>query len=583
MSAPPGVADVQRRPRTPRSVTPFKAVSALVAVFLAWLAIFPLAGVAARVFVTDGRLSLAPLARTFALPDLGALVLNTVVVVVASSAVALLIGSVLAWLNERTDARMGTLTDAMPMVPFLMPPIAGAVGWVLLLSPGAGFLNVLARLGLDRLGLALEAGPLSIYSWYGLIWVYTIYQVPYVFMLVSAGLRNVDPGLEEASRIGGAGPLRTMRRVTLPNVAPSLAGATLLMVWSGFGLFSIPTIIGTGANIDVLSVRIVNLLSFTYPPQTGVAVGLSIIVVAFVAVSWYAQTWILRRGRHSTLGGKGFRPSRTRLGRWRWPARLLVLGYIAVTTVLPFAGLVLVSLNGYWTANIQWTSLNLDAVRAAVVDDFATRDALLNSLSLGVGGATVAVVAAATVALFVSRAGRVGRVLDGAIKLPATFSHIVIAVGFVLVFAGPPFNLGGTLVILLLAYLALYMPQGAVSADAAVGQVGRELPEASHLSGAGGGRTFRRVFLPLMLPGLVTGWALLFVRMAGDLTASAILAGTENSVVGFRILEIYLNGSYAELAALATVLTLISCVVVVFVLVFARRRAKWSAPTTGVN
>ena len=146
--------------------------------------------------------------------------------------------------------------------------------------------------------------------------------------------------------------------------------------------------------------------------------------------------------------------------------------------------------------------------------------------------------------------------LDGAIKFPATLSHIVIAVGFVLALGGGPFNLAGSVVILMLAYLALYFPQTSVATDNAVAQVGRELPEASRVGGAGEGRTFRRIYLPLMAGGLAAGWALLFVRCVGDLTASSILAGPRQPRVGWKILQVYTDGSYSEMAALSVVLTL---------------------------
>jgi iron(III) transport system permease protein len=194
--------------------------------------------------------------------------------------------------------------------------------------------------------------------------------------------------------------------------------------------------------------------------------------------------------------------------------------------------------------------------------------------------ATAGVVAAALVSLFVVRTSpRVGRLLDGAIKFPATLSHIVIAVGFVLALGGKPFNLAGSVVILMLAYLALYFPQTAVATDNAVAQVGRELPEASRVAGSGEGRTFRKVYLPLMASGLAAGWAMLFVRCVGDLTASSILAGPGNPVVGWKILQVYTDGSYSEMAALSVILTLVSGFVVVTVLALTRRRGRVSILT----
>jgi iron(III) transport system permease protein len=293
---------------------------------------------------------------------------------------------------------------------------------------------------------------------------------------------------------------------------------------------------------------------------------------------------VLRGGRHATVSGKGHRETRIELGAWRGPARGLMLVYLLVATVLPMLALAFVALNGFWTADVEWSRLSLDALRESLLEDRVTQRALRNSLTLGAVGATVGMAAAAVIALFVLRVHeRIGRFVDAAIKMPSVLSNIVVAVGVVLAFAGPPFWLAGTTLILLVAYVVLYMPQGSVAADAAASQVGRELPEASHVSGAGGARTFRSVQLPIMLPGLVAGWALLFVRMVGDLTASAMLAGTRNPVVGFRILEVYQNGSYALLACLATALTVVTSMVLAGVLWFSRRAARRGLGSGGLR
>lgn len=559
--------------RALRHFSPFSALSLAVVAFLAFIAVYPLLRVVWRAFVDNGQVDLRPLQLVFTYPDLPRLLLNTGIVVLASSVIALVIGSVMAWINERTDARMGLVTDALPLVPFLLPPIAGAIGWVLLLSDRAGLLNALLRALLQPLGINLTEGPLNIYSWGGLIFVYTLYAIPYVYLLMGAGLRNVDSSLEEASRISGRGLFATMRMVTLPAVRPSLGAAILLLVWFELSLFSVPVIIGKGAGIDVLSVRIVRLLSFTYPPQVAEAISLSLIVVVALALAWYFQVRVLARGRHATVGGKGHRVASIRLGAWRWPARLLILGYIALAAVLPVIGLLLVALNGFWTPNIRWSKLSFASFHETLWVDQITRASLGNSLLLSIVGATLGMVAAAILALFVRRHGAgAARLIDAAVKMPAAIASIVLAVGFVLAFSGPPFNLNGTLLILLLAYLALYIPQGSVAADAAAAQVGRELVEASQIAGASGSRTFWRVSMPLMIGGLVAGWALLFVRMVGDLTASAILAGSSNPVVGFRILEVFEGASYASLAALSTVLTAICAVVIAALLFYTRRR-----------
>jgi iron(III) transport system permease protein len=551
----------------------FKAIGAVVVMIFAFLSIYPLSRVLLRLVYNNGQFDFSPLRSIFHQSDVGILVLNTLFAVGLSAIVSLVFGSILAWLNERTDARIGVVTDALPLVPFLIPPIAGAIGWVLLLSDRAGLLNVLFRWLMSFAGVNITIGPFNIYTWTGLIFVYVIYSVPYVYVMMSAGFQNMDTAIEEQSRICGSATLRTMRLVTIPAVRPSLGASVLLLIWFGFSLYSIPAIIGRDANIEVLSVRLVTLLTFTYPPEMTKAIALGMIVIFAVGTAWYFQSRILRSGRHSTISGKGLKVTRIELGRFRWLGRGIIIGYIIIAAGLPLLALLIVALNGYWTPNIQWTKLNLDSFYEVLFEDRITITALRNSISLGIVGATIGMIAAAILALFVQRSGPgVARVVDAAVKFPATISTIVLAVGFVLAFGGYPFYLNGTYLILLLAYLALYMPQGSVAADAAAAQVGRELIEASRVSGAGGGRTFRRISLPLMMAGLISGWALMFVRMLGDLTASSILAGTSNPVVGFRILEVYQGASFAKLAALSTVMTLISVAVVVLLLAFGRTR-----------
>lgn len=573
----------QRRRVIPRPpLTPFTVLGGAVALILALLAFVPLLAVLLRAFVKDGQWQLSAITETLAIPGLGQTLLNTLSVTIASGLVALVVGSALAWLNERTNARMGLLTDSLPLLAFVLPPIAGAIGWVLLLSPGAGYLNVLIRNGLGVFGVEIAEGPFNIYSWGGLVFVYAIYQIPFAFMFVSAGLKNMDSSLEEASRVSGRGLLGTLWRITLPALAPALAGALLLTVWTSLALYSIPSVIATGAEIKVLTVEIVNAVAFTYPARTDIAVGLSFIMIVAVGAVWLLQNRVVRGSRHATVGGKARAATPLDLGGWRLPARVFMVGYAFVAVLLPMGALVLVTLTGYWTTNIDWTTISLEPFRRQILENPTSREALFNSLTLGTVGASIAILLAAILALFMLRLPqRWARGLDGFIKLPSTLSHIVLAVGFIFVLAGPPLNLSGTWIILLIAYIALYYPQGGVAADGAAAQIAPELAEASMVSGASQSRTFIRVYLPLMIPGLIAGWAMLFVRMVGDLSASAVLAGSGNPVVGRQILEVFQNGTFSLMAALALTLTVISATVVIILTMVSRRAARWSVAAPG--
>lgn len=552
----------------------------ILAVLAAVLAIYPLVMIVLKVLAPEGVFDLGPVFATLAAPTLPPILLNTFILMVASGVCGTLIGGLLAWFNERTDARMGVVTDAMPLVPFLVPPIAGAIGWVVLLSPRAGMLNVLIRDALAFVGIHLEEGPFDIGTWGGLIFVMTLYQVPYVFLLVSAGLRSMDPALEEQSRMSGAGLFRTLRRVTLPALGPSFGAASLLLVWTAVTMFAVPYIVGGQAKIQVVSVEIVEMVKGRYPADIAGALTLGSILVLFVLCIAYFQRRLLASRKFSTTGGKGHRITRVELGPWKILVRAGMLLYVALASVIPLIGLALVALQGYWNPNIRWDALNPGVLIDAVFGDRRTFGALTNSLTLGVVGGLVGMILAVFIARYVlANRSSLSRVLDSAIKVPLVVSHTVIAIGFLLAFAGAPFWLTGTWFLLFLAYLMMYLPQGSIIADTAMGQIGKELPEASRMSGAGDLYTLRRIEIPLALGGLAVGWAMLFVHMVGDISASVILAGPRNDVVGFRIMEIWENGTWGALCALALVLTLISAATVLAVLVVSKRATRLTGRT----
>ena len=188
-------------------------------------------------------------------------------------------------------------------------------------------------------------------------------------------------------------------------------------------------------------------------------------------------------------------------------------------------------------------------------------------------GATVCVVYALVTVLYTHNRRR--SVISSSIrlgtKIPSAISHLVIAISLLIALGGAPFHLTGTFMILLVAYLVIFIPQASISAEFARGQVGDELLEASQMSGARPGRTTWRILLPLMMPGLASGWAMVFVMIMGDITAAAILSGPSNLVVGAIILNIWDSGIFAELAVLGAVICVISALVVGLVLLFSGR------------
>jgi iron(III) transport system permease protein len=496
---------------------------------------------------------------------------NTLVVVLGGALIATVAGSVLAFVNERTDGTLGAAGELLPLAPMIVPPIAGVIGWAILLDPSVGLVNHVFRSLLGALGVDIADGPVDIYSAAGLVCVTGLYLVPYVYLIVAAALRGVDPALDEASRVSGASPLRTMLRVTLPAVRPALVAAALMAVIAGIGLFSVPIVLGTAARMDVISVHIYRLFD-QFPPQTATGLMLSAAMVAVVQCLLLAQRWLLPPDRHSMIGGRGGRTAMIRLGRWRRPAQALALVYLATTSVLPVGGLLIVSLQPFWTPQVSVEQFTLENFAFVLFDNGPTSRAFVTSLGLGAATATAAVLIAAVLLLGAKlRQGRTARAADVVLALPATLPHTVIGVAFLITFTPAPFKLYGTVLILFLAYLAMALPFAARAAASAAASVGADLTEASRIAGAGPGRTFTRVMLPLAVPGLMAGWIIVFIHTAGEVTASTLLGGARNPVIGRVMTELWIFGSFPQLAAMSIVVTAVTSASVAIMLFFTRR------------
>ncbi|MEU7811980.1 ABC transporter permease subunit [Pseudonocardia sp. NPDC049154] len=544
-----------------RARSPFGLVVGLLGIVVVVLVGYPLLRTVLDIALAGGEFAVAT-RSVLAAPGLWSMLGNTALVLAASTVIATVVAVLFAWLSERTTARMGWVAGVLPVVSLLVPSIAGAIGWVLLASPKAGFLNVAARdLGLPAV--------LDLFGYPGLVFVYVLYLVPQVYLPVAAAMSELDPALEEAARVSGRGPWRTFLTVTLPVVRPAVLSGALLALVYGIALFSVPLIIGTQAGIDVLSVSIVRLLTVEFPPRLPEAIVLSVVVLVVLGVAWWVNGRVLRGGRYATIGGKSAGERPVELGRaWTVLARLGMLLYLLVAAVLPFAALLVVSFQGFWSGRVAgvFTTENYADVLSG-----GTFAGLSNSVLLGIGCALVGMAVAVLLAWRIAGGGWWARVLDATTKLPGALSHVVIAVALVAAFAGPPFGLAGSLVLLVVAYLVLYLPQATLSAQSAFAVVGPDLVEASRISGEGPAGTLRRISVPLMTRGLVAGWVFLFVLVVGDITASAILASTRTPVVGFVILGLFQNGTYPALAALGTLITVVSAAVVLLALAVRRR------------
>jgi iron(III) transport system permease protein len=459
---------------------------------------------------------------------------------------SVLIGVPLAWAVSRTNVPCKNLIRITATLSYLSPPFLTAIAFVNLFSPNAGLLNTFFRDVLDLPWLTF-----NIFSMKGLVLVTVIHTFPFVFLLAESALQGVDASYEQAAQILGASKWRTAFVITGPLVTPAILSGTLIAFVNSIALFGSQAIIGLPARIVTLPTRIYSL--FHYPPEYGLASALSLIFIVITVAALFLQRSFLARRSFVTLGGKASRPQLVDLGTGRW----LLVGFAAAVFVIaiaaPYLTLIAVSFSKSWGLAF-WKGLTLANYKFVLVDYDVTRRAIVNSLILATAAATIAVMMGAIIGWMDLRTKMPGRrLLDYVSLVPLGLPGIVMAVALIQFWLAMPVALYGTLTILLLAYVARYIPLGVRAANAALRQLDPSLEESARILGASWGTTMREVTLPLIRPGLFAGWLLIFVPAIQELSASILLFSSSSITLAVAVYNLYETGYTEPVAALAIV------------------------------
>lgn len=474
--------------------------------------------------------------------------INSVEFAIGAALTSFLIGTLLAWISERTNTPFRRMFYALTIVPLIIPSILFTISWILLASPKIGILNV--ELG-NWFGVVNPV--FNIYSMGGMIWIDGLHYSTMAFLLMSAAFRGMDPSLEESAIMSGAGILQTAYRVTLRLALPAVVSTILILFVRAIESFEVPALIGLPVKIQVFTSSIYEAIQ-QYPSQVGLASSYSVVLLLMTSVGIYIQGRISTGGgKYSTVTGKGFKPRVIDLGRWRYLTTAIFFLYSLLIVAAPFLVLLWSSLQKFYSVPSMAAlhHLTLDSYRY-ILNYPTLRGALLNSLELAVGCATAVMLLSAVICWIVVKTKIRGRwLLDTLASLPMVFPGLVLGLAFMIFFLNVDVGIYGTLWIMLIAYITRFMPYGMRYTTTSMIQIGKELEESAAMSGAGWLTTFHRIILPLLKPGLMAGWIYVFIVSIRELSASILLYSPGTETVSVVIWELWQNGQYVELSALS--------------------------------
>lgn len=489
----------------------------------------------------------------FADPHFYQAVGNTVICGAGATVISCALGLGLAWVVSRTDMPGRRWFEIVNLVPFFLSPYVGAISWGYLAAPYSGLLSHLLS---DAFGLPPDLIP--IYGIGGVTWVLALFYTPYVYLFVIAPMRQMDPALEDAARVHGAGFWTTLRLVTIPLMFPALFSAALIVFVTSAALFDVPLALASPRGVRTVPAAIYQLVQ--YPSDFGRAAAFGVVVMTVTMLLTVLQRRYLDRRRFVTVTGKGYRPRVITLGPGgRAGALAFEIVYVGCAVVMPVTALVMVSLSSIWMGTLSTAALTSHNFSYVLFDYALTRQALLNSLFLAVVGATLGVSVGVLQAYYVNRSsGRRRAAIDAILSLPIGIPGIILGLGFLILAVRTP--LYSTLTILLIAYVAHFFPFAMRIVAAALTTINPELEQSARASGAGWLQTMRHVLAPLVRPAIIAAWLMLFVIFIRELGASILLyaGGTETISVALVILSEHNSGYVAALAVVQLMLLLIA-------------------------
>jgi iron(III) transport system permease protein len=444
------------------------------------------------------------------------------------------------------------LTRMLVLATFITPPYTGAVAWILLAGPNAGWLN-----RFYMLVTGAEAGPLNIYSFTGLAVVIALYSFPYIFIFTTAALELVSSEMEDAANILGAGPWRTMRRVTLPLALPAILGGLIICFLEAIALFGSPAMIAIPARFNVVTTQLYQF--FGNPVRVEVAAAYAMPLLGVTVLLVLVQRLITRRKGFVSLTGKGGERRPILLGRWRWVMFGYAMFVASLAVFLPYIFLIQSAFAKAWGRGFLLDNITIANFRFILFEHSTAAQSVINSFLYAGVSATVAVFLTLGVAyIVVRRLVPFGGGLAFLCVAPFVIPGVVLAIGFYAAYAPPPLALYGTALILILAFTTRFLPVGYVNASAAINSLNPEMEEAVRVLGGSRLTALRRVVAPLLKRNLLGAWLLIFIPATRELSAAIFLYGPNTKVASVMIFDMSEEGNFERLAALALVLQVLT-------------------------
>ncbi len=488
-------------------------------------------------------------------------------------AVSIPLGFLFAWFIERTDLPHKALAMSVLGVGILFPTFLKAMGWVFLLHPRIGIINIF----LMQL-FGLTTAPFNIATLTGIGFVEGLTLTPLAYVMISAALRSMNPALVEAANIHGVGKLKTLLRIELPLVWPALLSAVIWMMTVAVAAFDVPGVIGMANNIFTFSTALYFMINPNEGlPRYGISGAYGTLMVALSLILMIPYFRALKQShRYQIISGKAYHCRTIELGHWRALGWTLLACYVVIAFLLPLLAIFWVSLLPYVQipSRHALSVVSFDRYSSMSVDS-ALLNAGLNTLLLMVAVPTLIIVISSAISWIVTRSHMRAKIfLDAIAFLPHPVPHLLfaLAIAYFALIISNVIPLYGTIFVLMAVYVICWISFGTRVLNNSMIQVHRELEEAAQVGGISTLKIIWKVIIPLIRPGMVYVWIWTCLSAYRELTMAVVLASPKSQVLSTYVWGQWHGGGLGDAAAIAVVMMAVMSPLLGTFWVFARRQ-----------
>jgi iron(III) transport system permease protein len=475
---------------------------------------------------------------------------NSLFVSALATIFSLIIGIPFGFFTSRFHLPGKSLIKTLSTLPLILPTFIGAEAWILLLGRNGLLSNLFHQIGITI--------P-TIYGWQGIVLVFTLQFFPYVFLMVSASINSIDSSLEESARNLGANNWRVFRTVTLPIVTPSIFAGALIVFYLSIENFGVPTLIGE--DYRVLAVQAYNEFISEMGGNPSMAGSISMVLVSITLLVTIVQKYWVERKSYAMSSLRP--PEIKRLKPFPTFCIWFFCFSLVFLSLFPFLVVIVSSVTKTQGPVMYYGQFSLKNLANAI--QVAPRP-IFNSFFLATAATLIGMVFGLAVSyLVVRRRGPVTYLLDILIMLPLIIAGTVLGIALAVTYNKGRVILTGTWMILVLAYFIRKVPFSIKTTSSILQQIDASIEEASINLGVPPLRSFLKVIVPVMLPGIMAGAIIMWVTTLAELSSTIVLYYGPWTTMTVQIFQYVGSGDFGPASAYGTIL-IISVLIPLFIL-----------------